>query len=277
MREELVENISKLKLSLIILFAATLAPSFVSVDMDPLHGNINAVSLFWYHGFVGEGWGVIADPTTVLGWIIVSLIGLVFSYICQSSPSDVAIWGTGLISAGLISAISWVFFLGVHPQVGVSMYSTIVLLGMVIVPLLRREMMRMNYTNSSNSGFTIWLIALLVPHTIEYMGSVSSPVFFAFSWDFSWSFRNFGFMLSPTPLFLFKLISLNTLFAYLAARYCIDHNSDVRNAALALAILSLLLAFIPSTFITGIGPLFSHPFPVLQVMGILLMRRSMGN
>jgi hypothetical protein len=54
LREKLVETISKLKLSLIILFVATLAPSFVSVDMDPLHGHINAVSLFWYHGFVGE-------------------------------------------------------------------------------------------------------------------------------------------------------------------------------------------------------------------------------
>jgi hypothetical protein len=52
--EKLVQTFSKLNLSLTILFVATLAPSFVSVDMDSLHGHINAVSLFWYHGFVGE-------------------------------------------------------------------------------------------------------------------------------------------------------------------------------------------------------------------------------
>ncbi len=271
-----------------ILIVAALMPHSFSYQEEV---NLKVGSLFWdYDRFLG-GWTIHADPLLAIGMIIVTIPSIFFSCKLDALPRDREAVSLGVILSTFTIAAAVLFRLPGPPiAVWVMLpYSILAMFGLIIVPMVRREISRVsdnliqeNTYAIQNRMLLVWLVALLSPHSVYFLGRPTSFFMMALPYELGLDIGIDGTLSSTiwllpfitatmtllNPLVLL-LPAFNFAFAYYVTQYCLLAKENARNRVVLLAFLPILVVvFIPSAWLMG-GVLI--PFPLLQVSGLLLM------
>ncbi|MFQ5832349.1 MAG: hypothetical protein ACE5H4_06590 [Candidatus Thorarchaeota archaeon] len=249
-------------------------------------------SLFWEYDQLSEGWLIRQNPTLLFGMVLLWLPGIVFSYMLDTLPQDKSPISIGLILTAVTIVAAVPFRLPGPPVTALVMlsYSILLVFGMIIVPMTRRELsirsdsLTDGWPSTLHRGaFVVWLLALLSPYNIQFFGGPNS--FFLHAWPyqvgltydlggFSASIWLFPFITATMGLFFPPLLLiplLNIAFSYYVTQYCLDHRESSRSRAILLAFLAIPANLLP---LLGTWAMELYvPFPLVQAVGLLLMKR----
>ncbi len=291
-----------LPLAALVLFA--LIPYYASIYVTSGNGHVWVHSLLWDYGLQSEGFTVNLDPLLISGIIPVSAPSLIFTWQRQVFPKSKSIWRLGLLAICFTVLVSLPFMFVVSPTppgflfhgfwLGMGIFASLVILGVILVPLVKWELERIwtnklrrhRITNLSEAGSSLFasggalllVLTIAAPNSVMFEGGISQFTLGSVLGSLQFSFyREAGFstfsMMNPALVLPLSFLTNGLDFVYVCGvwNYCINRMHHKATVAVGVAGVIFHMFAFPYMFSTAHVARVVAAIPVLFVVGQMLL------